>query len=222
MIPDQLKWTLFRRRQLAKLHEGFQAHPATYASADSKFDKYVSLHRDTRIYSSEIGQATYIAGATVSAAKINKYCSIGQGARIGLAKHPVDHLSSHPAFYSNGNQTSLRISNNTTGFIESTQLNIGNDVWIGASSLIMGGITIGDGAIIGAGAVVTKDVPPYAIVGGNPAKLIRYRFPPEIIATLLNIQWWNKSKEDIAKINRAVNQGGKANISALLEINNIK
>ena len=84
-------------------------------------------------------------------------------------------------------------------------MNIGNDVWIGANAMILGGITIGDGAIIGAGAVVTKDIPPYAIVGGIPARIIRYRFPNDVINALLSSQWWNLS-ENILKSNIKVFQ----------------
>lgn len=76
---------------------------------------------------------------------------------------------------------------------------IGNDVWIGYEAIIFAGVTIGDGAIIGSRAVVTKDVPPYGIVGGVPAKLIRKRFSEEIISTLLEIRWWNWSRERIIK-----------------------
>ncbi|MEW5726856.1 MAG: DapH/DapD/GlmU-related protein, partial [Pseudomonadota bacterium] len=68
---------------------------------------------------------------------------------------------------------------------------IGNDVWIGAAAMILDGVTIGDGAVVAAGAVVTREVPPYAIVGGNPAKVIRYRFPPEIVEELQRIAWWD-------------------------------
>jgi len=74
-------------------------------------------------------------------------------------------------------------------------IKIGNDVMIGAGAIILSNVTIGDGAIIGAGAVVTKDVEPYSIVAGNSAKLIRFRFPPEKIAKLLKIQWWNWDRE---------------------------
>jgi acetyltransferase-like isoleucine patch superfamily enzyme len=74
---------------------------------------------------------------------------------------------------------------------------IGNDVWVGAGAIILSGVSIGDGAIVAAGAVVTKDVPPYAIVGGNPAKLIRYRFSEDQIAKLLSISWWNWSEDKI-------------------------
>jgi len=74
---------------------------------------------------------------------------------------------------------------------------IGNDVWLGHSAMILSGVTIGDGAVVGARAVVTKDVPPYAIVAGNPAKLIKYRFPPDAVEKLLKIKWWDKPPEEI-------------------------
>jgi acetyltransferase-like isoleucine patch superfamily enzyme len=78
-------------------------------------------------------------------------------------------------------------------------VSIGNDVWVGHGAIILPGVSIGDGAVVGAGAVVTKDVPPYAIVGGNPAKLIRYRFPEDIISKLLAIEWWQWDDEKIKR-----------------------
>ncbi|TGR67576.1 CatB-related O-acetyltransferase, partial [Mesorhizobium sp. M2D.F.Ca.ET.223.01.1.1] len=78
-------------------------------------------------------------------------------------------------------------------------ITVGNDVWIGNGAMILPGVEIGDGAIVGAGAVVTKSVPPYAIVGGSPARLIRYRFPEEIISKLLVIQWWRWDDDKVKK-----------------------
>ncbi len=74
-------------------------------------------------------------------------------------------------------------------------IRIGNDVWIGASAQIMSGVTIGDGAIVGAGAIVTRDVPAYAVVGGNPARIIRFRFESDLIERLMSIEWWNWSED---------------------------
>jgi len=77
---------------------------------------------------------------------------------------------------------------------------IGNDVWVGAAALVLKGVTVGDGAVIGAGSVVTKDVPPYAIVTGNPAQIIRYRFDDATIKRLLSSTWWNREPEFIATL----------------------
>jgi len=84
-------------------------------------------------------------------------------------------------------------------FEELKRTQIGNDVWIGARAIVLDGISIGDGAVIAAGAVVTKDVPPYAIVGGVPAKLIRYRFEDDVIQELLKWKWWDLSLDDLQK-----------------------
>lgn len=91
-----------------------------------------------------------------------------------------------------------------TGYFASI---IGNDVWIGYEAVIMAGVTIGDGAIIGTRAIVTKDVPPYTIVGGVPAKPIRRRFPDQVISTLLELEWWNWPAEKIAENIEAIKTG---------------
>ena len=99
-------------------------------------------------------------------------------------------MSSHPIFYSIACQSQITFADKSY-FKENSHTNIGNDVWIGTRSIINDGITIGDGAIIAAGSVVTKDVAPYAVVGGVPAKIIRYRFNDEDIEFLKKISWWN-------------------------------
>ena len=146
----------------------------------------------------KLGYGTYIAGhSTVGKADIGRFCSIGCFVRIGLPLHHVTTVSTHP-------------------FLEGPTLKnkrtiIGNDVWIGAGVILLGeggGLCVGDGAIIGAGAVVTKDVPPYAIVGGNPARIIRYRFDEKTIRRLLALKWWNwpikrilAAKDDFVDVN---------------------
>ena len=111
--------------------------------------------------------------------------------------HPTKgYISSSPIFYSTKKQCGQSYVS-TNSFEEESKVDgnyaiIGNDVWIGAWVKIKGGVRIGDGAIIAMGAIVTKDVPPYAVVGGVPAKIIRYRFSDDIILKLLEKKWWNK------------------------------
>ncbi len=125
---------------------------------------------------------------------IGKFCSIGSGAVFnigGSQRHRREWVSTYPFHYmfpENCNNDPYCKRGNTV---------IGNDVWIGTESMIMPGVKIGDGAVIGARALVTKDVPPYTIVGGVPAKIIRKRFDDKIIEKLLYISWWDFSVDDI-------------------------
>lgn len=135
-----------------------------------------------------IGKYTYIVSGRIYAdTRIGRYCSIAENAIIGPSDHPIDWLSTSPLCY--GGIFSLK--NKFIKYHKNEKPTvIGNDVWLGANVFIKRGVEIGDGAIIAAGSVVVKDVPPYAIVGGNPAKIIRYRFENEIVLLLLDLKWW--------------------------------
>lgn len=144
--------------------------------------------------------------------KIGKFCSIGSGASFLLAGnqgHNKNWISTYPFFY-NG------FDNAIDGFVTSGDTIVGNDVWIGTEAMIMPGIKIGDGAIIGARALVTKDVEPYSIVGGNPAKEIKKRFSDAEILMLLKLQWWNW---DIEKIKSQIALLCSGNIQNLFKNN---
>lgn len=156
------------------------------------------IYRNVKLDHASVGDYTYICpGTKVVYAKIGKFCSIGADCNIGLPSHPIDLISSSPIFTSPHNATKKKWVKQPFAFNEFDQCNIGNDVWIGTNAIIMGGITIGNGAVIGAGAVVTKDVPPYAIVGGVPAKIIRYRFNNNDISALEGVNWWDMSDKNL-------------------------
>ncbi|TLU65218.1 CatB-related O-acetyltransferase [Thalassotalea litorea] len=111
--------------------------------------------------------------------------------------HPKDYFTTSPLFYRVKNTFKLNIVNEDLEFDEYSRVTIGNDVWIGARAIILDGVKIGDGAIIAANAVVTKDVPPYAIVTGVPAKINSYRFEKERINELLKLKWWDLPIEEV-------------------------
>ena len=140
--------------------------------------------------------------------KIGKFCSIACGAKFLFtsANHAINSLSTYPfpIFFE---EWGLDVKNITSAWDHKGDIVIGHDVWIGFESVILSGVTIGDGAIIGARAVVTKDVPPYTIVGGVPAKPIRKRFSDEIIAALLALQWWHWPEDRIKQNIDAIQSG---------------
>ncbi len=139
---------------------------------------------------------------------IGKFCSIACGARFIFtsANHALKSLSTYPfpIFFE---EWGLDVKNITDAWDNKGDIVIGNDVWIGYEAVILSGVTIGDGAIIGTRAVVTKDVPPYTIVGGVPARVIRKRFSEETIDALLKIKWWDWPKEKIAENIGAIQSG---------------
>jgi acetyltransferase-like isoleucine patch superfamily enzyme len=154
----------------------------------------------------EVGHLTYMASASLLNASIGRYCSIAEGVYIGPSEHATDRVSTHPfvsnwwsrkddehtptpfeqyEFYRN-----IVDRKNVICSADTPRTRIGNDVWIGRNATVLEGVTVGDGAIIAAHAVVTKNVEPYTIVGGVPARPIRKRFSDATISRLLALQWW--------------------------------
>lgn len=198
---DRLRWTFWRRLRLASHLRGFWASPRSYASGDCVFSDFNRVYQKTRLRCSRLGPMSYVAESSrIGYTDIGAYCSIGPNVMLGgLGKHPLDKLSTHPAFYSSRLQAGKSLVNFDSED-ELPRVTVGNDVWIGAGSIVLDGLTIGDGAVIAAGAVVTKDVPPYAIVGGVPARLIRYRFDEPTIEALLAWRWWELPPDRLALI----------------------
>lgn len=143
----------------------------------------------------KIGDKSYVnRGTLIASGEIGKYCSVGYNCQIGIFEHPTNLISTSPYIYRHRNISNEVKPNWSMDDINNPPI-IGNDVWIGSNAIVMQGVCIGDGAIIAAGAVVTKNVEPYSIVGGIPARIIKKRFEDEVIKLLLEFEWWNKSDE---------------------------
>ena len=172
----------------------------TSISLNTKLSKGVKLIDGCFLGACNIGTFTYIgSNSHFTFTDVGSYCSVGQEVICGMGTHPINFVSTYPGFYSQINAGSVWFGV-SHDFQEQKQSTIESDVWIGARAIIMGGIKIGVGAIIGAGAVVTKDVPPYAIVGGVPATIIRYRFDDEVIKRLLVSKWWEKDETTLRNL----------------------
>lgn len=163
------------------------------------FTPYTHVLQGSRLFKVTIGRYSRVGKHTqITNATIGNFTAIGSECIIGLGQHPTDYLSCHSIFYKKGNWGwHDDWVSYPDDFIENKHIIIGNDVWIGRRSMIMDGITIGDGSIIASGAVVTKDVEPYSIVGGVPAKVLKFRFSKEMIELLEKIQWWNYSDNEL-------------------------
>ena len=164
---------------------------------DVTVGKCCEILGDTAVEYAEIGDYSYLgSGCMVGDAKIGKFCAIAAQVRIGAPNHPMERPSQHrftycPEYYDAS-------ATRDHGFFRDrrdARVVIGNDVWIGHAVIVLPGVSVGDGAVLAAGAVVTKDVAPYTIVGGVPARQIRERFDRAIAAQLSRIAWWNWPSE---------------------------
>ena len=158
-----------------------------------KFGIHTKVNNHSYLDNTSYGDFTYSAQhVTIINCTIGKFCSIAQGVSIGLGKHPVNNfVSTHPVFYSTHKQCGTTFADKQY-FDEMGTVEIGNDVWIGANAIILDDIKIGNGAMVAANSVVNKDVLPYSIVGGSPAKLIKFRFTEDEIEFLQTLKWWDK------------------------------
>ncbi len=171
-------------------------------SRHTKFEKGVIVEEGVYLNALKVGKYTYINKNCLidkNTISIGRFCSIAYNCRIGLGGHPMDWVSTHSFTYKP--KYGFSKNDHTQEAERNLETIIGNDVWIGANSTVLAGIKIGDGAIIGAHSLVTKDVEPYSVVIGTPAKHYKFRFNEGQRNKLLQIKWWNwndnKIKENI-------------------------
>ena len=171
----------------------------------SEIDKTAKVWDHCNIYNAVIGRFTYISDHTsVTHASIGAFCSISSFCNIGAASHPTNYVSTSPVFLKGNNPFRRNIGE--IPFEPYKETTIGNDVWIGTHVLIKSGIHISNGAVVGMGSVVTKDIGPYEIWAGNPAKLIKKRFDDHTIKMLLETCWWDWSIEDLKNKTETMNE----------------
>ena len=202
MIPQ---WKIYPRSQghSTVYLQNVVTDPSITVGAYTTYDDFV---RDPRDF--QKNNVLYHYAVNREKLVIGKFCSIACGAKFlfNSANHALGSLSSYPfpIFFE---EWDLTVENIPRAWDNKGNVVVGNDVWIGYEAVVLAGVTIGDGAVIGARAVVTHDVPPYAIMGGVPAKLIRKRFDDDTIQSLLSLRWWDWPEERIAANLEAIQSG---------------
>ena len=187
MLPPGLIWAKFMKKLRFSAVRGACVHRT------SKIESGTSFYHSTMEKHSFVGY-----DCDVLCADIGSFTSIANGVVIGGGRHPMEWGGMSPVFYKGRDSVKAKFSEYERE--PGKRVKIGHDVWIGRSAIVLPGVEIGNGAVVGAGAVVTRPVPPYAIVAGNPARILRHRFDEAMIARLLAVQWWNLEEDVLRRL----------------------
>jgi len=178
--------------------QGCTIDPNCCIDQSTQVSQNCHILENSLVLNSTIQRFSYVGrNSVIQNTRIGSFCSIANDVYIGLGTHPTELFSTSPLFYRVRNTFKRKVVEQDYAFPEYQTIEIGNDVWVGARAIVLDGVKVGNGSIIAANAVVTKDVPPYAIVGGVPAKIIKYRFPDDKIARLQQCQWWSWPLDEI-------------------------
>jgi len=171
---------------------------------NSIIDDSSRVESGTSVVNSSMARYSFCGyDCTIINTEIGAFCSIASNVKIGGVAHPVHFVSTSPVFLSHKDSIKGKFARHD--YLPMVKTTIGHDVWIGEGAFIKAGVCIGTGAVVGMGAVVTKDVPPYAIVAGNPARVIRNRFSDEMIQSLLATTWWDNSDAELVRLGACIN-----------------
>ena len=173
-------------------------HP-TASVRESTLGAYTEVGARTTLAEVEMGDYSYVVhDAQIIYATIGRFCSIASHTRVNPGNHPLDRVALNHFTY---RASAYGLGPDEAGFFDwrrGHRVTLGHDVWLGHGVIVLPGVSIGTGAAIGAGAVVTKDIPPFAVAVGNPARVIRFRFPADIRAALMEIAWWDWPRERLS------------------------
>ena len=190
-----LVFKLFKKARMSAVRSSSVHETSKIESGTSFYDSTMDRHSfcgyDCDIYCADIG----------------RYVSIANEVVLGGGRHPMDWVGMSPVFYEGRDSVKAKFSTHPRPAPE--RVRVGHDVWIGHSAIVLPGVQIGNGAVVGAGAVVTKDVPPYAIVAGNPARTIRYRFSDALIARIAATDWWSLDEDALRRLGPYMNDVDK-------------
>jgi phosphonate metabolism protein (transferase hexapeptide repeat family) len=171
---------------------------ATATIRDSTLGAWTAVGARTSVAESTLGDYSYVVSdCSVIYSTIGKFCSIAAASRLNPGNHPLERPALHHFTY---RSASYEMGADDAGFFDwrrEHRVVLGNDVWIGHGAVVLPGVTIGNGAVLGAGAVASKDIPPFAIAVGVPAKILRYRFEPAIVERLMRLAWWDWPHEQL-------------------------
>lgn len=182
----------YKRSLLSHQHPTCRFH-ASSEIADCEFEQHVVVFDHCKLFGAKIGAYSYIQmGSRIFNCEIGKFCSIAASVSIAPGIHDMNRVSTHPSFFS-FTEALPKLFVTEDKFPTSNMVLIGHDVWIGEKATVLDGVKIGNGAVIASGAVVVKDVEPYSVVGGVPARHLKYRFDEETITSLQKIEWWNNA-----------------------------
>jgi virginiamycin A acetyltransferase len=212
MLKRIIKKIIISTSKEGNLIQNELALPANSYISGSEISGRVQLSEGCKIYRAnldgnvQIGRYTSFwgpniyVGSILNTIKIGSFCSIARNVSIQETYHRSDCLSTYHILKNIFNEDTYE------ELASKGDITIGNDVWLGANTIILSGVTIGHGSIVAAGAVVNKEVPPFAIVAGNPARVVKYRFTDEIIARLLEVKWWDWEIDKI-KVSKHIFRG---------------
>lgn len=178
---------------------------------NSRVHRLATLNRGAQLINATVDRFSYVGPKTkIENTEIGAFCSISWECLIGLSSHEMECISTSPIFQERFNGTGTSWLEQDVERPSAVRTVIGNDVWVGARAILMEGVQIGDGAVIAAGAVVTKDVDPYTVVAGVPARMLRKRFSDEMVDQLQGLEWWDAP---VPKIKRAIHLFQRNNLS---------